>query len=1737
MKLGWLIFTLVFLISIAGVSASVLNVTNCTDLNTAVNGANTIYILNDINCAGVTWTTPTGIPTRIYGNNFTISNIFANNTGTNGGIFSTDGGYGFYAERFCIDNATVDGEIYVGAFWGYNGDVATHQINQVCIKNSHFRAYGSNGASAVGPFYGFWDGSSSGYINNSYTWNNTISADPALDNTNYCGLGGFAGKGLYLSIIVNSYAWGNTISGDPDSVDYMGGFIGNNKGSGGTYYNLLSILPIIQNATYLDHTFWGNYVSSSYNGLWYSNDGGRNDPIAWGNSSTLFNISTTAPLSAWDFTSVWKLGNNYPIFIWQTEAPPPSSYSAPIYEYMIQNASEICYWDCVIDLSTAYYAPNYPSINMSHVTMTVWNSTNHSQLNSTSNCVVGYEYNCSLANTFGSFGKAPGIYRWETYAIDTLGNRTDAPSYMYFNISEPVVDNPPQWYNYTQNQTTIPYGVTGYNYMMANFTDDNYLVPESSKLYINFSNGTAWQALVYGTDIGFTCNANNTDCKVEYGFSSKNKFPYTEPGTYIWAYRMWDNATPTNQSNTTPWSTFTITAEPMPQWYNYTGPATVQLGTTASVSINWTDNVNLSAWLVSTTNTSGVWFNSSFYTTWTTCAVPKRDCKLLASIGTPTPGVMQWKFYVNDSANAFNISPAISFNVVDTTPPQYLLGHINISGIKPIGTPFVAYYNWTDNYKLNYYIASWWNTTAWQNTSAGLFSAGSNCGFGVSYNCSGISGTLANLGVWEFKFYVNDSITGNWNVSPILNITVGVDQPPQVTGHSQNVSSLEIGDSILLVGNFTDDLALSGYYLVEGLNSSHYWCNGAVRTNYALCINDFATTWSNCSSVKSCGIAIEGTPNPIGTHNWSIFANDSLNQWNNTGWQTWEVFYVLPDASFYSATTPVHTLGWDTSIVGSGKLDGFTALGIPYYSETGDTGLSAGIKYPITYSLNSYTDLTFILDSYFMKVFNGSTLDNIGTYSISGNSFANPILVENYPAGGTADYMAVSQDTNGVFLNELRINTGSGVMTNYSTNISSYFPNYAGGEIRVGCGADDCLFAYNLKNYTGYNESYAPNTSNALMGIFMNESNHFSSPFVIYNSSENTEIGTYGSCFSRWENIKYADYDGDGINEYILGFTTATEHAVWVWDFFPITGHYIYREEGHIAVINVSNVGVVERILNNSIPGHMALVGSDYKLYCSDNVAQAMSNVIVSNMDTNASTLEFSYGVTNTDYSDEFQDFQLYTDWYNGTSVQYGEATDLQGNLSNVFLSAQFNNVSGNNRYDLCGVGWNAKNDIPLLADDFYYQGIICGTSYGGHNEQYWWNWNNESPRNCVKASDFSYDTFDMLVTSGKFHHVWHKTISPTYHIETDDLMWGDIVFNKDNGGIETDGGDFTGGIFCSDIILITPPFTYPFMSMPVRKAYSYDKLFFNPNGIKYEDDNYVNDKPIVRNYSINPCITFDWKSTTAAEVMVTFDDNNSVVGYGGWNEITSPPLEWSMQPNYWDMPQDNISFKLILFADQPYEIDSGWSPWFKSPTYYFNASEPYINYTNSWSVFMDLVGTNLKLVNFSSNWSVYNGPANITANKPNETMVLRVRDDANGVYNDYNITFSVGNTTGDVVEYGECVSIMGGAGITPSTTPTTTDSAPDFIADIIDDAQDRFGISATILWLLLIVFISVVIFIKGGENKALSGGAIIMVDIVLIFLGLRWGFLGVGIVVLLGLAGGVIAFIFLKDKLLGVKS
>jgi hypothetical protein len=1040
----------------------------------------------------------------------------------------------------------------------------------------------------------------------------------------------------------------------------------------------------------------------------------------------------------------------------------------------------------------------------------------------------------------------------------------------------------------------------------------------------------------------------------------------------------------------------------------------------------------------------------------------------------------------------------LNVTAIDTISPLYMLGHTNISGSYPIGTPFAAYYNWTDNYRLGYYVASWWNTTHWQNTSDALFSAGSNCGFGVSYNCSGVAGTLSAIGVWEFKFFANDSLN-NWNVSPVLSITAGINQPPQVTGHSENATTIELGQSILLIGNFTDDLALSGYYLVEGVNESHYYCNGGFKTDYTECILDWSTAWSNCSSVMSCGIAIAGTPNPIGTHNWSIFANDSTNQWNNTGWQTWHVFLVTPPNSFSYADV---FQGNGTS--GYGYFAGQDYLWqdaiTPYNSATrGITNIQA---IPLTYDIDKDNKTEIILiDNNQLRVFSGPELNIDYELPLVGTHFKHYALVENMTNASTS-FITISEGV--AYLNKIDF-YWNGTIGNYSQNLSSTLTNYAGGQMVYQCDTNECVIVYNEKGWMDYVASN-PSTSDELYATWWKDDNSVRSPIKIYNSTGGGIL-----CLPNYRNMEIVDYMGNG-----------TMRAV-----FPFI-------DSNSKKMRVGELNSALALVRNGSADIGQAVAKDNRVYCDYNatapsghsdISKMVTNVVIANIDTDP-VKEYLIAFVTSDYTDSAssQDFQFYM--WNGSLAStnnYDDGillllkTDNNGIPGNLFLaSPNVANDTASKNMAVCSLGYRGDT----------YGGVLCFSPYYKFSpestEEYFslfrdLNSVTYTPGTWANYGSSGQQRYMQLMTDGRQNYT--GGVNPTEFIlnGADQGVW-DIAYTAADNGASRHGMDFSA---------------YPNSTFvaPIRDTNGkYDIILFDATNLHYLDDLFYDNAAGLNSMCVNPCMYYPTSGGN------TWLENNSVLHFyingTDLNNLATSSSVTTALPVYsflYTFTKIIVDFVTdITILPSPYYMKGGLTEWGLShlgggaeikawyiASYSNNYSARFIaNYTDTQEI---------------TAWTDWTSPFSaVEFNFTNMTRVgeyqgiIQLRDQGNGTIINLSFPLRVGVSTSMVtVAYGDCQWCTSDLLTTPLGEEEVVNNSITTAAGI---AAGWTGLPVKILWLLLMLFVGIIIWVQGGKAEpSLSAGIVVIVELILLIAGWKFHLISGWVISLMVIFGLII--------------
>jgi len=135
--------------------------------------------------------------------------------------------------------------------------------------------------------------------------------------------------------------------------------------------------------------------------------------------------------------------------------------------------------------------------------------------------------------------------------------------------------------------------------------------------------------------------------------------------------------------------------------------------------------------------------------------------------------------------------------------------------------------------------------------------------------------TTETEGNYTINVTTAKDVVGNTMVEDTSNWFVLDTTPPQYSDAGKNDTSIKVNDVVLFYANWSDTDGLSHY--IFSWNHSGSWVNDSAES---------LTDWSNITKT----ITATGKPQI----DWIIYANDSANNWNNTGIQTFTVNNTTP---------------------------------------------------------------------------------------------------------------------------------------------------------------------------------------------------------------------------------------------------------------------------------------------------------------------------------------------------------------------------------------------------------------------------------------------------------------------------------------------------------------------------------------------------------------------------------------------------------------------------------------------------------------------------------------------------------------------------------------------------------------------------------------------------------------------------------------------------------------------------
>ncbi|MFA6048857.1 MAG: hypothetical protein WC792_02850 [Candidatus Micrarchaeia archaeon] len=452
--------------------------------------------------------------------------------------------------------------------------------------------------------------------------------------------------------------------------------------------------------------------NSNYSGTW-----GNDTPVSLSGSSAWSNYSTSAP-------------STMGVYGWQIWASDASG------NWNVTPVRAIISADSVPPQFSTLYA-NGSSFYVGNAVRYTGTVTDNLQISGYlfSNNFSGTWSNDSLVPTSGTTRTASGTAAisstdttqgWRMWATDTSGN-WNASAIQTIGVYDGI---PPRYWQFGVNNSAPNAGDTVKHY--SNWTDNDRVSQYifSSNYSGAWSNESGW--LACGGAAVAWCNYS----KVVPTF-----------GTFGWRIYVRDWY---GNANVTPISVVAaadlVAPTPVSISSNNSNPG---LGSTVELRSSWTDNANprISGFIFSN-NFSGTWANSSWNLssdgTWS---------RAVATVN--SYGRHYWKFYANDTANNWGITPpGYYIYVADAVLPTY--SNVMMSNPNPPGGASVKHsVLWSDNYALNYarFFANYSGVWSSYNPNMGL---SGNLSWGnYTFNVPSTPGTYG----WYMRAYDNFSNT------------------------------------------------------------------------------------------------------------------------------------------------------------------------------------------------------------------------------------------------------------------------------------------------------------------------------------------------------------------------------------------------------------------------------------------------------------------------------------------------------------------------------------------------------------------------------------------------------------------------------------------------------------------------------------------------------------------------------------------------------------------------------------------------------------------------------------------------------------------------------------------------------------------------------------------------------------------------------------------------------------------
>ena len=785
------------------------------------------------------------------------------------------------------------------------------------------------------------------------------------------------------------------------------------------------------------------------------------------------------------------------------------------------------------------------------------------------------------------------------------------------------------------------------------------------------------------------------------------------------------------------------------------------------------------------------------------------------------------------------------------------------------------------------------------------------------------------------------------------------------------------------------------------------------------------------------------------------------------------------DGTYDSDTTGFFNTALDATVVSvNSQEQGITNAKQPALVSNLD---NAGLKEIIILDSDSVVIMNRTIDSIRIidSVNIGSPTDfysNMIVFDVDGDGFFE-ILVAN-PFSG---FIHILQYNGTDFIEENNVNISR--LSRFNDNGIS---TTTSSDTMIKCGAvESCLIAY-----TSGIDITSGTATRTVHAAFFNSTN--ASDAITIDS----ETGLVGRCFPKIKQIQFADYDGDGENEYVFS-------AV------DIDSANNGDEEIEIYRINASVDGTIEEA-QATINNVDHFVGNDQNDCRTDLAGNLFTSPLVFESGDGGDIETIIASQVDPD------EFAIYI--IEGAAIthakRFPEIADADGTiLSNIFTADAFEDSdteiefcvlgqeADDNRLNvLCGSDTSTfaltlKNNVQWFLDD-YTEIFEFNISNAADD------WHIVTHSVAFSTADRETHNTDEILTSFGVLDLTHdsltpflnpcKTISLIPPFATADCKL-EVLFDTQ----ETDGASIPvdyESIGRVDIIHTTP-----------TQVIYLDDLFANSPVAEFCDQpNAIIDACTI--VTINPCLDSTWKVNTSLTITVT-------------------PLE----PD----SGEEVSARVILYEDDPNEQDTFFTA---------NASSGFTRSFNSpvdFEVNKTISDGNLQIqIRGSGNEQIRS--LNLPFSVSNSGLI---KGDCETIL-DKGATrvAGVGQSCTETADcQGNLVCSFTGICFDPDDDATLlTDSPENAITRALKNLQEISGLAGTSLWLIFMIALTAGLWFEGAKMRFGATtvlGAIAVTNLLMIILGSRLGILSSNLIVIITILGILIIAVFLGKFLTGLRS